>query len=549
MQTPKSWLKSGMEETAAHLPDDVDALKAMIIATQLRNAQLEVLNAKLKHMIAFLQRMQFGKRSEKMAPDQLALALEDSAIGHAEVEALIEQSKEMSETQTRKRRDPETPRASLPAHLPRVEVEIMPDATECACCGGELHRIGEDSAERLDVIPAQYRVLVTVRPKLGCRACSDGVAQAFAPKHIVPGGLPSERLIADVLVKKYADHLPLYRQSQIMARQGVIIDRATIANWVGAAAARLKPLVELMKAELLSSARLFVDETTAKVLSPGNGKTKTGYMWAMVRNDRPHGGADPPAIVYTYMPGRGGMWAAKLLGDYRGIMQVDGYDAYRQFGKADRPGGPATLAFCWAHARRYFFDAKTGADGSIAEEALRRIGVLYDIERDIKGQSPDARHAARQERTKPLIDAMHPWLEEKKRRMFSGSNTLIAINYALNHWTGLTHFLDDGRIDLDNNAVERSMRTVALQRKNALFAGHDLGAENWAAIASLIETCKLCGINPNAYLTNVLTRIVTKRDGDPLDDLLPHKWVNTSDDGDMFEYSTMPIAAKYVGVI
>jgi transposase len=419
----------------------------------------------------------------------------------------------------------------------------MPDATACTCCGGELHRIGEDRAERLDVIPAQYRVLVTVRPKLACRACSDGVAQALAPKHIVPGGLPSERLIADVLVKKYADHLPLYRQSQIMARQGVIVDRATLANWVGAAAARLKPLVELMKTELLGSARLFVDETTAKVLAPGAGKTKTGYMWAMVRDDRPHGGADPPVIVYTYMPGRGGGWAAKLLADYRGIIQVDGYDAYRQFGKPDRPGGPATLAFCWAHARRYFFDAIKGADGSIAEEALRHIGALYDIERDIKGRSPEERSTARQERAKPLIDAMRPWLEEKKRRMFSGSNTLTAINYALNHWAGLTRFLDDGRIDLDNNPVERSMRTVALQRKNALFAGHDLGAENWATIASLIETCKLCGINPNAYLTNTLTRIVTKRDGDPLDDLLPHKWVNTNSDGDMFEYNTMPIAA------
>jgi len=525
-----------MDAPQEQLPDDVAALKSIIVAERLRNKQLE-------HLVALLQRMQFGKRSEKIAPDQLALALEDSAIGHAEAEALIEQSKEATAPNTRKRRDPETSRASLPAHLPRVEVEIMPDATECACCGGELHRIGEDRAERLDVIPAQYRVLVTVRPKLGCRACSDGVAQALAPKHIVPGGLPSERLIADVLVKKYADHLPLYRQSQIMARQSVIVDRATLANWVGAAAARLKPLVELMKTKLLVSARLFVDETTAKVLSPGNGKTKTGYMWAMVRDDRPHGGTDPPAIVYTYMPGRGGQWAAKLLGDYRGIMQVDGYEGYGQFGKPDRPGGPATLAYCWAHVRRYFFDANKGDDAPIAEEALRRIGALYDIERDIKGQSPDERRAVRHERAKPLIEAMHPWLEEKKRRMFSGSNTLIAINYALNHWAGLTRFLDDGRIDLDNNAVERSMRTVALQRKNALFAGHDLGAENWAAIASLIETCKLCGINPNAYLTDVLTRIVTKRDGDPLDDLLPHKWVSISNDGDMFEYNTMPIAA------
>lgn len=288
-----------MDAPLDQLPDDVGALKVMVIAAHLRNAQLE-------HLIALLRRMQFGKRSEKIAPDQLALALEDSAIGQAEAEALIAGSKEVAPPQSRRHRDPETPRASLPAHLPRIEVEIMLQLSECPCCGGALHRIGEDRAERLDIIPAHYRVLVTVRPKLGCRTCSDGVAQALAPKHIVPGGLPSERLIADVLIKKYADHLPLYRQSQIMARQGVVVDRATLANWVGAAAARLKPLVEQLKAELLTSARLFVDETTAKVLAPGTGKTKTGYMWAMVRDDRPHGGADPPAIVYSYMPGRGG---------------------------------------------------------------------------------------------------------------------------------------------------------------------------------------------------------------------------------------------------
>ena len=263
----------------------------------------------------------------------------------------------------------------------------------------------------------------------------------------------------------------------------------------------------------------------------------------MVRDDRPHGGSDPPAIVYTYMPGRGGMWAAKLLGDYRGILQVDGYEAYRQFGKPDRPGGPATLAYCWAHVRRGFFDAAKGDGALIAEEALRRIAALYAIERDIRGKSPDARHVARQGRSKPLIDAMHLWLEDKKRRMFSGSPTLAAITYAQNHWSGLIRFLDDGRVDLDNNPVERSMRTVALQRKNALFAGHDLGAENWAAIASLIETCKLNGINPNAYLTDVLTRLATKRDGEPISDLLPANWTPAHSDGDMLEYSTMAAAA------
>ncbi len=513
-----------MNEGLEDLPDDVGALKAIIIAERVRSARLQ-------HLLDVLGRMHFGKRSEKLSPDQLALALEDSDVASAEADTLAEQSGDAFEAigvAPARRRKADQPRASLPAHLPRHEIEIVPDACACVGCGGALHRIGEDRAERLDIVPAQYRVLVTVRPKMGCRSCGDGVAQARASKHIVPGGLPSEALLADVLVKKYADHLPLYRQSQIMARQGVEIDRATLANWVGRSAAWLKPIVELQKQQLLAGDRLFVDETTAKVLAPKTGKTKTGYLWAMVRDDRAHGGADPPAIVYTYMPGRGGMWAAKLIGDYRGILQVDGYEAYGQFGKPSRPGGPSLLAYCWAHVRRGFFDAAKGDGAPIAQEALRRIGMLYEIEREIHGRSPDERRAVRQARSRPKADDLAKWLDEKRRRMFSGSPTLKAINYALNHWAGLMRFLDDGRIDLDNNPVERSMRPVALQRKNALFAGHELGAENWAAIASLVETCKLLAINPSAYLSDVLARIVTRRDGDPLDDLLPGNWIDTN---------------------
>lgn len=503
------------------LPDDIGALKAMIIAERVRSARLQ-------HLLDVLNRMHFGKRSEKMAVDQLALTFEDTDVAMGEVELIQEQSTEAVGSAPRRKRPAGAPRASLPSHLPRHEIEIAPEACACAGCGGVLHRIGEDRAERLDMVPAQYRVLVTVRPRMGCRACGDGVVQARAPKHVVPGGLPSEALLADVLVKKYADHLPLYRQAQIMARQGVEIDRATLANWVGRAAGYLKPIVELQKQQLLGSARLFVDETTAKVLAPKTGKTKTGYLWAMVRDDRPHGGADPPIIVYTYMPGRGGMWAAKLLGDYRGILQVDGYEAYGQFGKANRPGGPSVLAYCWAHVRRGFFDAAKGDAAPIAQEALQRIGLLYDIEREIHGRTPEERVAIRQARSASVIEDLHTWLDEKRRRMFSGSPTLKAINYALGHWTGLTRYLDDGRIDIDNNPVERSMRPVALQRKNALFAGHELGAENWAAIASLVETCKLQGINPDAYLADVLARIVIRRDGNPIDDLLPGNWIDTN---------------------
>jgi transposase len=527
-----------MITAADDLPDDVATLKAMVIAA---NARVD----RLEHLLAVLNRQRFGQSSEKLAPDQLALAFEDSEAARAEAELLAEQAgaADAVEAVRRKRRLPDGARPSLPFHLPRHEIEIAPDARECGGCGGALHRIGEDRSERLDIIPAQYRVLVTVRPKMGCRACGDGVAQAPAPKHVVPGGLPSEALLADILVKKYADHLPLYRQAQILARQDITIDRATLATWVGRAAGYLRPLVELLKETLLAAERLFVDETTAKVLAPGTGKTKTGYMWAMVCDDRAHGSTDPPAIVYTYMPGRGGMWAKKLLGDYRGILQVDGYEAYGQFGKPDRPGGPATLAYCWAHVRRGFFDAAKGKEAPIAEEALQRIGALYEIERDIKGLKPEARRAARQAQSKPLVEELHAWLEAKRRRMFKGSPTLLAINYALGRWRGLTRFLDDGRIEIDNNAVERSMRPMALQRKNALFAGHELGAENWAAIASLVESCKLNDINPGAYLADVLARIVTRRDGEPLDDLLPGQWVDTKAAETTFETSTIAAAA------
>ena len=527
-----------MTAAADELPDDVATLKAMVIAANARADRLE-------HILAVLNRQRFGKSSEKLPSDQLALALEDSEAATAEAELLVEQEIGRPEVEAarRKRRLADGSRPSLPSHLPRHEIEIAPDVTACPCCGGELHRIGEDRSERLDVVPAQYRVIVTVRPKMGCRSCGDGVAQAPAPKHVVPGGLPTEVLVADVLVRKYADHLPLYRQAQILARAGIAIDRATLSGWVGRAAGYLKPLVELQKAKLLEADRLFVDETTAKVLAPGNGKTKTGYMWAMVQDDRPHGSTDPPAIVYAYMPGRGGMWAKQLLGDYRGILQVDGYEAYGQFGRPDREGKAATLAYCWAHVRRGFFDAAKGKEAPIAEEALIRIGALYEIERDIRGQEPGMRLATRQARSKPLLEDLHAWLEAKRRRMLKGSPTLEAINYALNRWRGLTRFLDDGRIEIDNNAVERSMRPMALQRKNALFAGHELGAENWAAIASLVETCKLNGINPGAYLADVLARIVNRRDGEALDDLLPGQWIDTKAAEIAFETSDIAKAA------
>jgi transposase len=507
-----------MNAGGGDLPDDIEKLKAMVVALREREARLE-------RIVEELQRWRYGPRSEKLAPDQYALALEDRDIACGEAEALTEQSVGATGADQRREKRADGGRASVPAHLPHVEQIVMPEATSCPCCGGALHEIGRDVAKRLDRIPARHQVIVTIRPKLACRSCSDGVVQAPAPPHLVPGGLPTEALVADVLVAKYADHMPLYRQEQGLRRHGIEIDRATLANWVGRAAMVLKPVAALLKTQLLTSARLFVDETHVKVLAPGTGKTRTGYFWTIASDDRGHGGTGMLAVAYTYMSGRSRSCAEELLGGYHGFVQCDGYGAYKHIEKPDRKGGPGTLVFCWAHVRRGFADIAKGGNAPIADEALRRIALLYQIEKDIRGQSPPERAAARRERTLPIVISLREWLENQLPRVSRSSKLPEAIGYALNHWPGLIRFIDDGQLEIDNNNVERSMRPVSLQRKNALFAGHDLGAENWAAIASLVETCKLLRINPHTYFADVLSRIILRKDGDPVDDLLPAEWL------------------------
>jgi len=516
---PEPPAATGLETGYDELPDDVEQLKAMVLAERARATRLE-------HILKLINRAAFGKRSEKLPADQLALALEDQTVALGEAQGLRDKTGEEAErygARPRRRRPADAERGSLPAHLPRVEVMIEPDSLECAC-GGVLHKIGEDRSERLDIIPAQHRVLVTIRPRYACRCCSDGVTQALAPAHVVPGGLPTEALIADVLINKYCDHLPLYRQEKIFARQGIAISRATLANWVGRGIAALMPIANRMRADALTRSRLFVDETTVKVLAPGTGKTRTGYMWVIVCDDRAHGGADPPLALYTYMPGRGKMWAKQLLGSYQGILQVDAWQAYDQFGKDDGANAGVEKSYCWAHLRRGFIDA--GSDAPLAHDALQRIAEIYGIEKEIRGRSAEERLAARRERTRPLVDKLHDWFMATAPRIMAGSATSDAMKYALKRWAGFTRFLDDGRIEIDNNAAERAIRPVTLQRKNALFAGHQLGAENWAAIASLVETCKMLGVEPYAYLSNVLARIIERADTDPIDDLLPYNWVD-----------------------
>jgi transposase len=405
----------------------------------------------------------------------------------------------------------------LPPHLPRIETIVDIEDKICPCCKSELHRIGEDVSEKLDIIPAQFRVLVVRRPKYACRACEDVVVQSPAPARLIEGGLPTEATVAHVLVSKYADHLPLYRQAQIYERQGVRLDRSTLADWVGRAAWHLRPVHERILAHLRSSTKLFADETTAPVLDPGRGRTKTGQLWAYARDDRPWGGADPPAVAYVYAPDRKAMRPIAHLAGFKGILQVDGYAGYRPLAEK----GDVQLAFCWSHVRRRFYELAVGGPAPIASEALERIAALYAIEKDIRGRSANERRSVRQARTRPLIADLEPWLREKLALISQKSKLAEAIRYALSRWEGLTRFLDDGRVEIDSNTVERSIRPIALNRKNALFAGSDGGGENWAIIASLIETCKLCGVDPQAYLANALIRIVNGHLNSQIDELLP----------------------------
>jgi transposase len=489
------------------LPDDPGTLKAMLLAERMQNERL-------RQIIKELQRHRFGRRAESLPEDQMLLGLEDVEQSMADDDAAKPMTPAERSARAERRR---INRGSLPAHLPRVELIVDIDTKTCPCCQRELHRIGEDRSERLDIVPAQFRVLVTVRPKYACRKCEAGVLQAAAPARLIDGGLPTDATVAQVLVSKYADHLPLYRQAQIYARQGINLDRSTLADWVGHAAWHLRPLHERLLARLKQRPRLFADETTAPVLDPGRGRTKTGQFWAYAADDRPWGGIDPPGVAYVYASDRTSERPMSHLEGFTGILQVDGYAGYRKLARRN----DVRLAFCWSHVRRGFYELATPGPSPTASEALRLIAELYAVEKEIRGRSADERRLVRQQKSRPLVDALEPWLRAKLALISQKSKLAVAIRYALSRWEGLTLFIDDGGIELDNNIVERSIRPIALTRKNALFAGSDGGAEHWATIASLIETCKINDVNPLEYLTDVLTRIVNGHPNSDIDQLLP----------------------------
>ena len=487
----------------------VETLRAEVVSLTEQNRRLE-------HLLDELRRAIYGKKSEKLHPDQLQLALE-------ELEGALAETEEQAPAGTTRPKRPAAERniGRLPAHLPRIVQVIEPESIECPCGCGEMVRIGEDRTERLDIVPAQLRVIVTVRPKYACRACEEGVTQAPAPAHLIEGALPTEALLAHVLVSKHADHLPLYRLSQIFARSGIELHRSTLAGWVGKAAFHLRPVVDCLAAELKRSGKLGMDETTVRVLDPGRGRTKTGYMWTMVRDERPWSGADPPGVVYRYAPGRGGKHGETLLEGFRGTVQVDGYSGHNRLRRADRPGGALTLSACWAHARRGLKEIFDSNGSPIAKAGLKRIAQFYKIEDRIRGQGPATRQFVRWTETAPLVNAFGVWLDEQRSRVSPRSRLGEKLTYIANQWDGLLVFLHDGRVEIDSNFVENLIRPVKLTAKNALFAGHDEGAAAWGRIASLIGTCKMNGVEPYAWLKSTLEKIARGHPQSKIHELMP----------------------------
>ena len=492
---------------------------------------MEEARRRLEIIVGELRRDKFGAKSEKLSADQCNLPLEDVEIAQGVLDAAQEKAeaaikgKPAGGAPARNRN-----RGQLPAHLPRVERVIEPDSTLCPCGCGEMTRIGEDVSERLDVIPAQLRVLVTRRPKYACRRCSAAVAQAHAPEHVVPGGLPTEALIAQVIVAKFGDHLPFYRQADIYARQGIRLDRATLGNWAGRACFHLQPIAG---AHAPASGRAPTGCSWMRPLRrcsiPGRRQTKKGFFWAIASDDRGHGGTSPPIVLFRYAPGRSGAFAEQFLQGFGGqFLQCDGYDGYERLTRIERPQGPWTLVHCWSHLRRRFVKLMRNTKSPIAEAAVRQIAALYAVEATVRGMAPADRLAARRDLSAPIVDALRPWFEKQLSMISSGSTLAADIRYALAHWEGLTRFLDDGRLELDTNPVENAIRPVALTRKNALFAGHEVGAENWALLASIVATCKLSDVNPVAYIAATLEAILNGHPQSRIEDLMPWRFRKTS---------------------
>jgi len=482
-----------------HLP--AEALKALVLAQQEQLLSHENEIAHLKLLIAKLQRMQFGRKSEKLTQqiEQLELRLE-------ELQAKPDENASQPQKQHPSTFSPASAakpaRRALPDHLPRQTQRHDPKESACPDCGGELRKLGEDISEMLEYVPASFLVVRHVRPKLSCTKC-DRIVQAAAPSRPIERGVAGPGLLAHVLVSKYTDHLPLYRQSEIYERQGVELERSTLADWVGGTSELLEPLVESLRRYVMAVGKLHADDTPVPVLAPGNGKTKTGRLWTYVRDARPAGDERAPAVWFAYSPDRKGEHPEQHLGEFRGTLQADAYAGFNRLYE----NGRIQEAACWAHVRRKFFDLQQAHASAVASAALDRIAALYGIEQEIRGQPAEQRRAIRNTRARPLLESLRQWFEATLPKLSRKSDTTAAIRYALSRWDALVRYADDGHIEIDNNAAERALRAVALGRKNYLFAGSDAGGERAAAIYSLVGSAKLNGLDPEAYLREVLTRI------------------------------------------
>jgi transposase len=507
-----------MRERAA-LPDldtlNHEALKALIVAqhAQILSKDEQLLQRdeqlasrdeeieRLKLLIAKLRRMEFGRKSEKLGRqiEQLELRLDELEASRAEkiasTFATLTAAPVVNQTAKRARQP-------LPAHLPRETRKVLPKQEACPDCGGKLKQLGEDVSETLEYVPEHFKVIRQVRPKLAC-ACCDKIVQAEAASRPIARGMAGPGLLAHVLVSKYCDHLPLYRQSEIYAREGVELDRSTMAEWVGGCSRLLEPLVEALRRHVMNAEKLHADDTPVPVLAPGNGKTKTGRLWTYVRDDRPWGDKTPPAVWFAYTPDRKGDHPIAHLREFTGTLQADGYAGFEAIYK----GGRVKEAACMAHVRRPFYELYEAHKSAVAKETLERIAALYAIEEEIRGRSAEERREIRNARSRPLLESLKQWFEETLGKLSMKSDTTKAIRYALGCWDALMRFCDDGHLEIDNNAAERSLRTVVLGRKNYLFCGSDAGGERAAAIYGLIGTAKLNGLNPEAYLREVLSRI------------------------------------------
>ncbi|MDE4618732.1 IS66 family transposase [Sinorhizobium meliloti] len=530
-----------MDLPLSDLPDDVDALKAMVLAlareqaakeVRLKVAEAEIARleaveksaneriANLTLIMKVLQRTQNGKRSERLRlgvnDEQVSFAFEEVETGLSAIRSELDRA-----AKDKPKRAPR-PRKGFAAHLERIEEVIEPEIP-AGCEGLAKVLIGEDRSERLDVVPPKFRVIVTRRPKYAFRG-SDGVVQALAPAHIIEGGLPTERLLAYIAVSKYADGLPLYRQEAIYLRDGVEISRSLMAQWMGHLGFELQMLADYILERVKESERIFADETTLPTLAPGSGKTTKAWLWAYTRDDRPYGGTSPPMVAYRFEDSRGADCVTRHLSGFTGILQVDGYSAYTNLAKTRAKTGSnetVQLAGCWAHLRRKFYDLHISGVSQAATDTVLAMTELWRIEDEVRGKDADSRAARRQEKSSTTVASLFELWEKELGKVSGKSKTAEAIRYALTRREALERFLTDGRIEIDSNIVERAIRPQTITRKNSLFAGSEGGGRTWATVATLLQTCKMNGVDPLDWLSETLTRIAQGWPASEIEALMP----------------------------